>query len=599
MLDPDDAVDVVYVDSTPARKATVPEALEDEDDRITVHAAGTPQAGLALLDRHDTDCIVSGYEFPDADGIQFLSQVRAHYPDLPFILFTAAGSERIASEAISAGVTEYLRSDAVDEPYTLLADNVVDAVETYRDQSGPSDSGALRKYRRMVNSMREAAWIYDPEGRFVVVNEALARWYNTTRDELEGSRGNLVDHARKQRAGDPFQELLDGERDEFRAEAEMDFPGHGHAIVEYRLTPLTMAGAVDGIVGVARDITETKRRENRLRRYKTILETINDAAFVVDDERRVTYANPAALANVDASPAEIYEEPIVSLVEQFSTDRAAAEFADVLDTAFADADPDDLDRVEFTLSVDGEERVYEHQFSPITEDGDVTHVVVVSRDVTDQKDREQRLERQNERLDRFASVVGHDLRNPLHLAASRLELASEECESDHVGDALDAIERSQTLVDDLLTLAREGEDVTEPTPVEIRDIAQRCWETVETDEATLTVESTMEIRADPSRLKQLFENLYRNAVEHGGREVTVTVGELSDGFYVEDDGSGLPEATSEEIFVDGYSTDSDGTGFGLVIVRNVVEAHDWDIDVTDGSDGGARFEITDVDRPDR
>lgn len=96
-------------------------------------------------------------------------------------------------------------------------------------------------------------------------------------------------------------------------------------------------------------------------------------------------------------------------------------------------------------------------------------------------------------------------------------------------------------------------------------------------------------------LKQIFEDLFRNAVEHGDADVTLTVGELADGFYIEDDGVGIPEDEREAVFEPGYSTSQEDSGFGLSIVGRVVDAHGWEIRLTDGADGGARFEITGVD----
>jgi signal transduction histidine kinase len=92
-----------------------------------------------------------------------------------------------------------------------------------------------------------------------------------------------------------------------------------------------------------------------------------------------------------------------------------------------------------------------------------------------------------------------------------------------------------------------------------------------------------------------LENLFRNAIEHGGEDVTIRVGGLSDGFYVEDDGPGVPEDARDEVFEVGYSTSPDGTGFGLNIVKEIAEAHNWEITLTEGTTGGARFEITNVE----
>jgi signal transduction histidine kinase len=131
--------------------------------------------------------------------------------------------------------------------------------------------------------------------------------------------------------------------------------------------------------------------------------------------------------------------------------------------------------------------------------------------------------------------------------------------------------------------------------VSLAELPNNCWQNVETGDATLQTKANRTIRADPNRLAQLFENLMRNAVEHTSQDVTVTIGELDDGFYVEDDGSGIPEDSRDDAFEAEYTTADEGTGFGLSIVKEVADAHGWDITITEGSEGGARFEITNVD----
>ncbi|QZP39185.1 hybrid sensor histidine kinase/response regulator [Halobaculum magnesiiphilum] len=225
------------------------------------------------------------------------------------------------------------------------------------------------------------------------------------------------------------------------------------------------------------------------------------------------------------------------------------------------------------------------------ESGDVVGTMAMYMDITEREE----VKRANERLEEFTSIVSHDLRNPLNVASGHLELAREDCESPHLETIERAHGRMETLIVDLLTLAREGEDVTEREPVNIAAVVAECWENVETAEASLTLESERTIVADEPRLKQLFENLIRNAVEHGGSAVAVTVGELTDGFYIEDTGPGISEDDVETVFEVGYSTNVEGSGFGLSIVQQVVKAHNWSIGVTRSSDGGTRFEITGVE----
>lgn len=212
----------------------------------------------------------------------------------------------------------------------------------------------------------------------------------------------------------------------------------------------------------------------------------------------------------------------------------------------------------------------------------------------DRVDREQALRGQNERLDEFASIVSHDLRNPLNVAEGRLDLARRECESEQLAHVARAHGRMEALIDDLLTLARHGNAVDDTEPVDLRAIVGNCWETVDTAEATLDIDADRVVRADESRLRQLLENLVRNAVEHGGENVTVTIGDLEDGFYVADDGPGI-SGEHEQVFEAGYSTTDDGTGLGLSIVEQIAEAHGWTVSITEATSGGARFEVTGVE----
>jgi len=139
------------------------------------------------------------------------------------------------------------------------------------------------------------------------------------------------------------------------------------------------------------------------------------------------------------------------------------------------------------------------------------------------------------------------------------------------------------------------QDVGATQVIDLSGMVEACWHGVGTDGAVLHNEAEGRSRADRSRLAQLLENLMGNATKHGDDGVTVTVGTLDGGFYVADDGPGIPEGRREEVFDPGHSTDDDGTGVGLSTVAAIVAAHGWEIDVTESTEGGARFEITGVE----
>jgi len=226
-----------------------------------------------------------------------------------------------------------------------------------------------------------------------------------------------------------------------------------------------------------------------------------------------------------------------------------------------------------------------------------TGAILSFTDVTNREEYRRELERQNERLENFASMVSHDLRNPLTVAKGNLDLARKDGDAEELETAAAALDRMEVLIDDLLALARQGQPIEEPEPVDLAETASRCWRMVEAGDATLDVTDGLTLLADPDRLQQLLENLFRNAVEHGGSDATITVGasDSGAGFYVEDDGPGIPEADREQVFESEFTTNQDGTGFGLAIVREIVDAHGWEIRATESADGGARFEITGVE----
>ena len=225
----------------------------------------------------------------------------------------------------------------------------------------------------------------------------------------------------------------------------------------------------------------------------------------------------------------------------------------------------------------------------------------IEREVRAERDRIRQAELRSERdrLEEFASVVSHDLRNPLNVARGRVDLAATERPDDeHLEVVASALDRMGEIIEETLALAREGKSVDEVDDVEIAECARRCWSRVDTADATLRVTKPTTVRADHDRLSHVFENLFRNAVEHGGRDVTVRVGTLDGaaGFFVEDDGPGIPADRLDRVRKTGFSTAENGTGFGLSIVERIVDAHGWTLRIDESDDGGARFEIVSVDR---
>lgn len=216
----------------------------------------------------------------------------------------------------------------------------------------------------------------------------------------------------------------------------------------------------------------------------------------------------------------------------------------------------------------------------------------------EQVERKRELLRQNERLEEFAGVVSHDLRNPLTLAQGYLALARQEGMPEQFDRIEAAHDRMERLINDILYLAREGDAIGETETVALSQAIDAAWPGTsdEGEPAELVVRGDLgAVTADHGRLCQLLENVFRNAIEHAGPDVTVTVERIESGFAVSDDGPGIPTAERDRVFERGYSTQETGTGYGLSIVADIVGAHGWDVRLTESDSGGARFEISDTD----
>jgi signal transduction histidine kinase len=262
------------------------------------------------------------------------------------------------------------------------------------------------------------------------------------------------------------------------------------------------------------------------------------------------------------------------------------------------------------IAVPGDDglRYFQPSTMPVALGGSDDARRLVLTDVSGTERQRQALERQNERLERFGSAVSHDLRNPLNAANAQLSLARDQLDGEnrHLDAVADEQARMEAMIEDLLTLAREGRAIGSTEPVSLATVAGNCWDRIAPEAVgpDLDIASDLRFEADPDRLQQVLENLFRNAVEHGttadGADPSVRVGALADGdgFYVADDGPGIPEDRRERVFETGHTTAEGGTGFGLAIVREIVTAHGWAISVTESETGGARFEISGVERLD-
>jgi len=329
-------------------------------------------------------------------------------------------------------------------------------------------------------------------------------------------------------------------------------------------------------------------------RYRKIFEHNNDAVMVVDlEDEEFVDVNPKACELLGYSrsellsmhPEEIHPNDIDRIRDEFISEviEEGAGFTDELTCLTKNG-------CEIPTEISGA------ALEPTNGATQPTQMIAMLRDISDRVQHRRELEQKIERLDRFANIVSHDLKNPLSVITGHVTLARKTGDPEHFDAIEDAAARMDEMLSELLELTKEGELVGTRTDIELEAFAREVWDDCEIDPATLEIQSSTTIQGDRDRLHELFANLFENAYSHGGSSVTVRVGtfetEDREGFYIEDDGTGIPADERDTVFDWGHTTTKEGTGFGLAIAAEIIEAHGWEIDITDSQTGGTRFEIT-------
>lgn len=255
---------VLQVDDEPGFAELVSVFVEREDEWFEFETATSASEGLDRLTSEEFDCVVSDYDMPGQSGIEFLRAVRRMDPDIPFILFTGKGSEEIASDAISAGLTDYLQKRTGTDQYALLATQIRNAAERARAERELRRSD--RRFRAVFEDPQTVIAIMEPDGTVIHVNQ-------TALDRVAGEEEDLLgepfwtepwwDSAREATVREWIDRAAAGEYVAFEAPHVM--PDGTEWWVSATIRPVRDdAGEVVSLIASGKDITHRKRQEQEL-----------------------------------------------------------------------------------------------------------------------------------------------------------------------------------------------------------------------------------------------------------------------------------------------------------------------------------------------
>lgn len=244
---------ILCVDDEPEMLALIEAYLKRGSESATVETATSPTAALDRLGAGKIDCIVSDYQMPEIDGLEFLDAVREDHPDVPFILFTGKGSEAVAERAISAGVTDYIQKGTASDTFAVLVNRVENAIDQYRAEREARASD--RRIRRIFERVTDGFLALDHDWRLTYVNSRAA---SVLERDGDGLLGDVVWEALPELEETGFESAL---REAMASQEPTTVEEYYEALstwFEFRVYPTET-----GLSVYCRDVSERKERERR------------------------------------------------------------------------------------------------------------------------------------------------------------------------------------------------------------------------------------------------------------------------------------------------------------------------------------------------
>ncbi len=570
------------------------ETLSDilSDKGYEVKTAGRGEEGLALARKEKKKfpiCLLD-LKLPDITGIEVLKGLKALNPDTYAIIITAFASKKTVMEALKAGAYCYIEKPLNMEELFAAIEHASAEHQLLEDKRRAEEElrRSEEEYRSLVESTEDSVYLVDRNCRYMFMNVK-----HQSRLGLSRERDKFL--------GRPYSDfhLAEGTK-EFAEKVEEVFETGKSAQHEHRsrrdkgyflrtLSPVKNAeGKTMAVTAVSKDITELKRTEEEVEKsrkfFVSIIDNIPDTVTIRDSQHRFVLVNQTYCNITWHTKEEVIGKTAYGEKEKevFQTGKEL----DIPERTYTD--------------LEGKRHYVSVKKAPLAdESGEVTHVVTISRDITEHKQAEEERERllkeleaKNAEMDRFIYTVSHDLRSPLvtiqgFTGMLRKDLGRDEKEK--VEDDLKYIENGATkmehLLNDTLELSRIGRVVNPPEDVPFGELVQEALEETSAKIKSSGVEVSVAedlpaVHVDRMRIAEVLVNLIENSINYMGEQShpKIDIGyRIDDGesvFFVWDNGIGIEPSQHEKVFGLFYHVErKKGTGAGLAIVKRIIEVH--------------------------
>ena len=483
------------------------------------------------------------------------------------------------------------------------------------------------RFRKIFENANDSLIYLDTSGKIVDVNEKAVKTFGGSKEELLGKnfiKVGVLSLRDIPKLLSVFARILRGK--EGYASLRIKNKKGQELYLECSSSIIKVDDKLVGILVIARDITERKKMEEKLReseeKWRSLVKNAPNVIIIVDRDGKIQFINRTV---IDASPEEVIGRSVYDFIDPRHHDVVRKTIRQVFQTGEGGS---------YEISgtgPDGSTSWYATQVGPIKRDGQIVSVTLITIDITERKQMQQKLEEYSQQLEQMvekrtgqlkeaqeqlikserlaaigqvAAMLGHDLRNPLtsmsgatYYLKTKLDSRMDEKTREMFGLIEKDIQHANKIITDLLEYSREIRlEMTETTP---KSIIKEALSLVEIPKNVKVIDSTQnkpKIKMDIDKMKRVFANIIKNAVEampEGGK-LTISTKE-SDGnveIMFIDTGIGIAKEVIEKIWTPFFTTKAEGMGLGLPICKRIIEAHDGKISVESIVGEGTTFAVT-------
>jgi PAS domain S-box-containing protein len=609
VLDLNEKIRVLLVDDDRSLLKIAKQCLEMEAP-LQVDTSLSVEEALKKLEKEKYDVIISDYQMPTKDGLEFLKELRAKDNKIPFIMFTGKGREEVAIKALNLGASQYLNKVGEAETvYAELAHSVTEQAKTRKAEEKQRESE--EKFRNLFEKANDGLVFVDVSGRIVDVNQKAVEMAEKRKEDIIGKSFLdlglvsskdlliLVEKLKQQTSGKTT------ERFEFEIQkAAMGYVYHdtlrkkkdGSLIpVSVSAAPISVRDKLIGYVWLYKDISQQKVVEESLKeseeRFRGLFAGGPEASVYLSPDFYIQDINRRFEQVFGYSLAEIKGKRLDDVIVQESKKEEAGMLNEKAVGGYVYHET-------VRRRKDGSFVPVSISAAPIVIKGQLSGTVGTYKDISDLRSAEQKLAVMNEKLRVVGGLTRHDIRNKLSVITGNTYLMKKKLK-DHpeVLSSAKEMEFATAAIVELLEFARDYErlGVEELTYVDLEDSVGKAASLFMNNDRTKIANQChgLIVLAD-SLLSKLFYNLIDNSLKHGSHvtRIGISCEESEDGLRLvyEDDGVGIAQEAKPKLFSEGYTT-GNGTGYGLYLIKKMMEAYGWSIQETGLPGKGARFVI--------